>query len=134
MKLNPIGSNMNEVEVGGKSILFSYKTPVAGYDDKGAFRSEDYFSVTTSKHINKYLGGKDIGRKVPQSYIESLVQQMPGWLNTIIILGLTTLGVYLFYDTAVWPFEEPGEWDDLKYTLGAACIGFAFLLWRTNDE
>ena len=30
MKLNPIGSNMNEVEVGGKSILFSYKTPVAG--------------------------------------------------------------------------------------------------------
>ena len=41
MKLNPVGSNMNEVEIGGKSILFSYKTPVAGYDDLGAFRSED---------------------------------------------------------------------------------------------
>ena len=73
MKLNPVGSNMNEIEVDGKSILSSYKTPVAGYDDLGAFRSEDYFSVTTSKHINKYLGGKDIGRKVPQSYIEGLV-------------------------------------------------------------
>ena len=73
MKLNPVGSNMNEIEVDGKSILFSYKTPVAGNDDLGAFRSEDYFSVTTSKHINKYLGGKDIGRKVPQSYIEGLV-------------------------------------------------------------
>ena len=73
MKLNPVGSNMNEVEIGGKSILFSYKTPVAGYDDLGAFRSEDYFSVTTSKHINKYLGGKDVGRKVSQKFIEDLV-------------------------------------------------------------
>ena len=73
MKLNPVGSNMNEVEVNGKSVLFSYKTPVAGYDDQGAFRSEDWFSMTTTKHINKYLGGKDVGRKVSQSYIEGFV-------------------------------------------------------------
>ncbi len=73
MKLNPVGSNMNEIEVDGKSILFSYKTPVAGWDDEGAFRSEDWFSMTTTKHINKYLGGKDVGRKVSQSYIEGLV-------------------------------------------------------------
>jgi len=73
MKLNPVGSNMNEVEVNGKSILFSYKTPVAGYDDQGAFRTDEFFSVTTSKHINKYLGGKDVGRKVEQTYIEGLV-------------------------------------------------------------
>lgn len=73
MKLNPVGSNMNEVEVNGKSILFSYKTPVAGWDDQGAFRTDEFFSVTTSKHINKYLGGKDIGRKVEQTYIEGLV-------------------------------------------------------------
>ena len=73
MKLNPVGSNMNEVEVNGKSVQFSYKTPVAGYDDQGAFRSEDWFSMTTTKHINKYLGGKDVGRKVSQSYIEGLV-------------------------------------------------------------
>ena len=59
---------------------------------------------------------------------------MPGWLNITIILGLTILGFYLFYDTALVPFEEPGEWDDLKYTLGASCLGAAFLLWRTNDE
>ena len=77
MKLNPVGSNMNEIEVDGKSILFSYKTPVAGWDDEGAFRSEDFFSVTTSKHINKYLGGKDIGRKVPQSYIDCLLYTTP---------------------------------------------------------
>ena len=73
MKLKNIGSNMNEVVIEGKYILFSYKTPVAGWDESGAFRSEDFFSVTTSKHINKYLGGKDVGRKVPQSFIEGLV-------------------------------------------------------------
>ena len=73
MKLNPVGSNMNEVVVDGKSILVSYKTPVAGWDDQGAFRTDEFFSVTTSKHINKYLGGKDIGRKVEQTYIEGLV-------------------------------------------------------------
>ena len=74
MKLNPVGSNMNEVEVNGKSILFSYKTPVAGWDDQGAFRTDEFFSVTTSKHINKYLGGKDVGKKVPQSYMDALVE------------------------------------------------------------
>jgi len=73
LNIKNIGSNMSELEVGGKSILFSYQTPVAGYDDQGAFRSEDFFSVTTSKHINKYLGGKDVGRTVPQTYIEGLV-------------------------------------------------------------
>ena len=74
MKLNPVGSNMNEVVVDGKSILFSYKTPVAGWDDQGAFRTDEFFSVTTSKHINKYLGGKDVGKVVPQSYIDQLVE------------------------------------------------------------
>ena len=72
MKLKNIGSNMNEVEVNGKSVLFSYETPVAGYDDEGAFRTDEKFSMTTSKHINKYLG-KGVGRTVPQSYIEGLV-------------------------------------------------------------
>jgi hypothetical protein len=73
MKLNPIKSNMTELEVNGNSILFSYKTPVAGYDDQGAFRTSEWFSMTTTKHINQYLGGKDVGRVVEQSYIEGLV-------------------------------------------------------------
>ena len=73
MKLNPIGSNMTEVEVNGKSIMFSYQTPVAGYDNQGAFRTSTKYSVTTSKHINKYLGGSDVGRVVDQSYIDNLV-------------------------------------------------------------
>jgi|TARA_R110000824_G_scaffold80636_1_gene202844 hypothetical protein len=73
MQIKPIGSNMTELQVLGMSILFSYQTPVAGWDGEGAFRTEQKFSATTSKHINKYLGGKDIGRNVSQSYITGLV-------------------------------------------------------------
>jgi hypothetical protein len=47
---------------------------VAGYDEHGAFRTDEKFSVTTSKHINRYLGGKDVGRTIPQAYIEGMVQ------------------------------------------------------------
>ena len=74
MKLNPIKSNMTELDVGnGVTVLFSYRTPVAGYDGQGAFRTDQKFSVTTSKHVNQYLGGKDRGRVVPQEWIEKLV-------------------------------------------------------------
>jgi hypothetical protein len=74
MQIKPIASNMTELEVNNTTILFSYSTPVAGYSDEGAFRTDKYYSVTTSKHINKYLGGKHIGKVVPQSYIDALVE------------------------------------------------------------
>jgi len=74
MKLKPIKSNMTELTVGNTTVLFSYRTPVAGYDDQGAFRTAQHYSVTTSRHINQYLGGKDVGRTVSQDYINSLVE------------------------------------------------------------
>lgn len=74
MKIKSIGSNMTELNINGVSVLFSYSTPVAGWDDKGAFRTSKHYSTTTSRHINKYLGGKDIGRKVDQDYIDSIVE------------------------------------------------------------
>tara|TARA_R110001592_G_scaffold230264_1_gene487062 strand:- start:1398 stop:1637 length:240 start_codon:yes stop_codon:yes gene_type:complete len=77
MKLRQIASNMTELAVDNASILFSYETPVAGWDDDGAFESETKYSVTTSKHITKYFDGKErrqrIVRKVPQSFINELV-------------------------------------------------------------
>ena len=74
MKLKNIGSNMTELQIKGVSVLFSYETPVAGWDDQGAFRTDTHYSPTTSKHINKYLGGKDIGRVVTQNTINKLVE------------------------------------------------------------
>ena len=44
MKLKQIGSNMTELTVNGTSILFSYETPVAGYDSQGAFRTDQHYS------------------------------------------------------------------------------------------
>ena len=73
MELKRIASNMTELNINGVTVLFSYNTPVAGWDDKGAFKTSIHYSVTTIKHINKYLGGKDIGRKVDQDYIDSIV-------------------------------------------------------------
>ena len=82
MQIKPIASNMTELTFtpkettayGDFSVLYSYSTPVAGYSYVGAFRTDKYYSVTTSKHINKYLGGKDVGKVVPQSYIDALVE------------------------------------------------------------
>jgi hypothetical protein len=76
MKLRQIASNMTELAIDNASILFSYETPVAGWDDDGAFETEIKYSVTTSKHITKYFGGKErrvaVARTVPQSYIDQL--------------------------------------------------------------
>jgi hypothetical protein len=73
MKIKPIANNMTELTTeNGTSVLFSYKTPVAGWDDIGAFRTAKHYSPTTTRHIDKYLGGKDMGRVVEQDYINSL--------------------------------------------------------------
>jgi len=41
----------------GAEIAYSYETPVAGFSPGlGYFRTSQKFSVTTSRHVNKYLG------------------------------------------------------------------------------
>jgi hypothetical protein len=74
MKLRQVKSNVTELTIGTTAIMFSYQTPVAGYDDQGAFRTGQHYSVTTSRQINQYLGGKEVGRTVSQDYINSLVE------------------------------------------------------------
>ncbi len=74
MKLRQVKSNVTELTIGATTVMFSYETPVAGYDDDGAFRTDRKYSVTTSRQINQYLGGKEVGRTVTQDYINSLVE------------------------------------------------------------
>jgi len=73
MKLNPIGSNCNEVEFSnGVTVLFSYKTPVAAQTEDGLFvRTDKHWSATTSRHISKWLAGASAELK-PQSYFDGL--------------------------------------------------------------
>ena len=57
MQLRQLGNNKTEVEfTNGTTVFFSYETPVALQTADGDyFRTEDFWSVTTSKHINHWL-------------------------------------------------------------------------------
>ena len=76
MQLTPIASNMTEVETSEARILFSYRTPVAAYVyGVGYIKTDKFWSVTTSRHINKWIGDKDVTvREVTQTYLDGLVQ------------------------------------------------------------
>ena len=71
MKLNPLGSNRNEIEIKGNRILFSYSTPVAAWVNGKPYRTDKKWSVTTSKHINKWFDGVK-AMSAPQSFFDSL--------------------------------------------------------------
>ena len=62
MQLKPIAANQTSVSFNdGTEVFFSYKTPVAAYlPDKGYVRTSKFYSVTTSRHINKWLPTKDV--------------------------------------------------------------------------
>ena len=62
MKLTPIAANQTSVTFNdGTEVFFSYKTPVAAYlPEKGYVKTEKFYSVTTSRHINKWLPTKDV--------------------------------------------------------------------------
>ena len=73
MQLTPIASNMTEVETSEARILFSYRTPVAAYVfGEGFVRTEKWWSVTTSRHINKWIDGVP-AKEVSQTYLDNLV-------------------------------------------------------------
>ena len=76
MRLTPIATNQTEVETADARIFFSYSTPVAAYVfGRGFVRSQEFFSVTTSRHINKWIGvdaKTDTTEKVSQDFLNSL--------------------------------------------------------------
>ena len=84
LKLNPLAANMTEIEVGAYSILFSYKTPVAGHSPVlGHFKTSTKYSSTTTRHINKYFANEwdivgNTVREVDQSTIDGLVVGIGG--------------------------------------------------------
>ena len=73
MKIRNIGSNMTELSTEKATILFSYSTPVAAClnDGFGFFRTAKKKNVTTSRHINKWLDGRNATEK-PQEFFDAL--------------------------------------------------------------
>ena len=59
----------------GTEIYFSYETPVAGYSNKlGYVKTDQWYSSTTTRHINKYIDGK-AHTVVSQSVINDLLKE-----------------------------------------------------------
>ena len=75
MKLTPIAANRNVVTFNdGTEVFFSYETPVAGYSNElGYVKTEQWYSSTTTRHINKYLNNIEAST-VPQQTINELSQ------------------------------------------------------------
>ncbi len=58
MKLHSFATNRTLLTFDdGTEIFFSYSTPVAGYSKSlhGYFRTNEWYSSTTTRHINRYL-------------------------------------------------------------------------------
>ncbi|NDC88166.1 MAG: hypothetical protein EB075_05065 [Bacteroidetes bacterium] len=57
MKLTQITITSTQVSLAdGTEVLFSYQTPVAALvPGRGWMRTDKFYSITTSRHINKWL-------------------------------------------------------------------------------
>ena len=77
MELKSIAKNRTVLifNRGITEILFSYETPVAGYsNDLGYIKTDQWYSSTTTRHINKYLDGRP-HKVVSQSTINDLLKE-----------------------------------------------------------
>ena len=61
MKLTSIAANRTVLSYpNGAEVFFSYSTPVAGYSNElGYVKTEQWYSSTTTRHINKYLAANN---------------------------------------------------------------------------
>ena len=74
MQLKRIAANQTEISLNnGTKVFFSYDTPVAAQlPDYEYVRTATKWSVTTSKHINKWLEGVN-ATEVSQDILDNLV-------------------------------------------------------------
>jgi hypothetical protein len=77
VRLKNRGPNQTIVDFGDAGeVLFSYETPVAGRHPRaGTVRTTQFYSPTTSKHVNAYLGGVET-QAVSQQFFDE-------WLGRI---------------------------------------------------
>lgn len=48
-------TNLSEVTINGRGVLFSYSTPIAINQGGAIMATKKRFSVTTSRHLKEYL-------------------------------------------------------------------------------
>lgn len=77
MKLKQVGSNRTILTLAnGTQIGFSYETPVVAEVDGVTYKTEQKFSVTTSKHCGQLLNEMtgSYGGTKPQEFFEGLTK------------------------------------------------------------
>ena len=73
MKIKRLGASKTILALSsGSEIFYSYDTPVAAQISGELYRTKEYYSRTTSKHITQYLNGRK-AEEVEQSFINQLV-------------------------------------------------------------
>ena len=73
MKLEKIGVSKTLLTLSsGSEIFYSYNTPVAAQVAGEFYKTSEYYSRTTSKHITEYLNGR-YAHEVEQSFINQIV-------------------------------------------------------------
>jgi|TARA_R110000744_G_scaffold18280_4_gene49231 hypothetical protein len=78
MKLKNLASNMVQTSFdSGLEILFSYDTPVAAKFRGAAFKTSKKWSSTTTRHVNKWLAGKDASLLPQSAFDRDLSVRLP---------------------------------------------------------
>jgi hypothetical protein len=76
MKIKSLGANRTELHHdNGTIVFFSYGTPVAACTDTGFVVTSKKWSVTTSKHINQWLG-RARAREVSQDEMTEIADRV----------------------------------------------------------
>ena len=73
MKVVSLKRNLTEIhKSNGDVILVSYSTPVAASTLDGFIRTKEYYSKTTSGHINKWIDDRKV-EYVEQSVLDGML-------------------------------------------------------------
>ena len=67
-----MNNKLTTVYIGDKKIYFSYETPVAFWNGRELFVSENEWSNTTGRHLNAIDGGDRFNR-IPHSQLMNLL-------------------------------------------------------------
>lgn len=73
MKVLTKSNNYTVIGSEGKELLFSYETLVAGIKDGLIYVTSKKYSRTTSKHISKYLDGKEPDKTVSPEELNNIL-------------------------------------------------------------
>jgi hypothetical protein len=72
MKLQQLSGNKNQITLSdGTQVLFSYQTPVAAWKEGQFYKTDKFWSKTTSKHVNEWA---HLATPKPQQYFDNLIK------------------------------------------------------------